>query len=88
MSRTGRIARIAIFSVSIATAAALLGTATPAFAVSQKVKKACVGDYKRLCPKYKVGSPQLRACMEAKQSEISSKCVQALIDSGEVNKRR
>ena len=59
---------------------------SPANAVSAKVKKACVGDYKRLCPSYKVGSPQLRACMEAKQSEISSKCVQALIDSGEVNR--
>lgn len=60
--------------------------AQPAAAVSAKVKKACAKDYKRLCPQYKVGSPQLRACMEAKQYEISSGCVQALIDSGEVNR--
>jgi hypothetical protein len=63
-----------------------LTTASPAFAVSAKVKKACAGDYKRLCPSYKVGSTALRACMEAKQAELSSRCVQALIDSGEVGK--
>ncbi len=64
----------------------LAGAAAPAMAISGKVKKACAGDYKRLCPSYKVGSPALRACMEAKQVEISSKCVDALIDSGEVNR--
>ena len=62
------------------------GAAAPSHAVSAKVAKSCKGDYKRLCPKYKVGSPQLRACMEAKQFELSSGCVQALIDSGEVNR--
>jgi hypothetical protein len=74
----------------VAAGFALLASAavTPADAVSAKVRKACTGDYKRLCPRYKVGSAQLRACMEAKQAEISSRCVQALIDSGEVNRRR
>ena len=57
-------------------------------AVGDKVKKACKGDYQRLCPNYKVGSNQLRACMEAKQSDISWDCIQALIDSGEVDKQR
>ena len=57
-------------------------------AITAQVKKACKGDYQRLCPKYKVGSPQLRACMEAKQFEISSNCVSALIDSGEVDRSR
>lgn len=74
----------------LAAAAAALITAvpggSPAHAVSAKVKKACQSDYKRLCPTYKVGSPQLRACMEAKQAEISSRCVDALIASGEVNR--
>ncbi len=55
-------------------------------AITAKVKKACAGDYKRLCPSYKVGSAQLRACMEAKQFEISSGCVSALIDAGEVGR--
>ena len=57
-------------------------------AITAKVKQACVSDYKRLCPKYKVGSTQLRACMEAKQSEISWECVSALIDAGEVDRTR
>ena len=66
---------------------AVVGYVPPAeAAINAKVKKNCAGDYKRLCPKYKVGSPQLRACMEAKQFELSSGCVQALIDSGEVNR--
>ena len=56
-------------------------------AASAKVRTACAGDYKRLCPRYKVGSSRMRACMEAKQSEISSRCIDALIDSGEVNRR-
>jgi hypothetical protein len=76
-------------TIAVTVAVAMLafpGAAAPAMAVSAKVKKACVGDYKRLCPTYKVGSAALRACMEAKQAEISSKCVDALIDSGEVNR--
>jgi hypothetical protein len=56
--------------------------------VNKKVKAACASDYKRLCPAYKVGSNQLRACMEAKQSEISSRCIDALIDNGEVDRNR
>ena len=83
MSMTARLARKVCL---IGAFAAFCAAAGAAHAVSDKVKKACVGDYKRLCPSYKVGSSALRACMEAKQAEISSKCVQALIDSGEVNK--
>lgn len=71
---------------AIAVLAFAGATTLPAHAVSAKVKKACQGDYKRLCPRYKVGTPQLRACMEAKQAEISSRCVDALIASGEVNR--
>ena len=81
---SGRHCRLAIAALFVGLAAA--GPATAA--VSDKVKKACKGDYQRLCPGYKIGSPQLRACMEAKQSEISSRCVDALVDSGEVDKER
>ncbi len=84
LSLPQRIAPMVAVGILLAAPAAV----SPAYAVSAKVKKACAGDYKRLCPRYKVGSVQLRACMEAKQGEISPKCVQALIDSGEVNRRR
>ena len=80
---TKSLAGLAAGSVAIAVL-----FASPAQAVSPKVEKACKGDYKRLCPAYKVGSAQLRACMEAKQSEISSRCIDALIDSGEVDRHR
>lgn len=87
-----RLGRSFVMRAALVVAAGIVMVApaaiTPASAVSAKVKKACAGDYKRLCPRYKVGSAQLRACMEAKQAEISSKCVQALIDSGEVYRRR
>ena len=61
---------------------------SPAAAViNDKVKRACKGDYQRLCPSYKVGSNQLRACMEAKQNDISWDCISELIDAGEVDKK-
>ncbi len=65
-----------------------LAVPNPASAFNKKVERACKGDYKRLCPQYKSSSPQMRACMEAKSYEISQKCVTALIDSGEVDRRR
>jgi hypothetical protein len=53
----------------------------------RRVHRACRNDYKRLCPRYKLSSPQLRACMEANASEISSDCISALIETGAVNRR-
>jgi hypothetical protein len=80
---------VALSALVAVAALALAGLTSPAdAAINVKVKKACKGDYQRLCPNYKVGSSQLRACMEAKQFEISSGCVDALIDSGEVNRSR
>lgn len=69
--------------VGLSVAAA--GTAN---AVSKQVQRACLADYKNLCPQYRHNSPQLRACMESKASDISWGCIEALIDSGEVDKKR
>lgn len=60
---------------------------TPAAAFSKKVERSCLADYKNLCPQYRPNSPQLRACMEGKANEISWGCIEALIDSGEVDKK-
>ena len=76
---------LALISGLLVTCLALAG---PAAAFNKKVERACKGDYKRLCPQYKTSSAQLRACMEAKAYEISEKCVTALIDSGEVDRKR
>lgn len=64
-----------------------LSAATPAGAYSKKVERVCLADYKNLCPQYRPNSPQLRACMEGKSNEISWGCIEALIDSGEVDKK-
>lgn len=74
--------------VTVLGIAAALLPVDQAFAYSNKVESACRGDYKRLCPHYKVGSPQLRACMEAKQGEISWTCISALMDEGVVDRRQ
>ena len=72
-----------------AVAACVTTTATvPASAFSKRVQQACLADYKNLCPQYRTSSPQLRACMESKANEISWHCIQALIDSGEVDRKR
>jgi hypothetical protein len=59
----------------------------PADAYSKRVQRSCLADYKSLCPQYRPESPQLRACMEGKSNEISWGCIEALIDSGEVDKK-
>jgi hypothetical protein len=68
--------------------AALVLGAQPALAASKRVEQACKSDYKRLCPSYKVGSASMKACMHARQGEISSRCRDALIESGEVDRYR
>lgn len=67
---------------------AVVTSLTPARAYSKVVEQKCKADYKNLCPQYKPSSSQLRACMESKANEISWSCIQALIDSGEVDKKR
>jgi hypothetical protein len=72
----------------LALSAGALAAPASAQAVNKKVKAACTGDYKRLCPSYKVGTPQLRACMEANSGSISSRCIDALIDTGEIDRKQ
>ncbi|HXF52768.1 MAG TPA: hypothetical protein VNK52_01470 [Hyphomicrobiaceae bacterium] len=79
--------RLLAFACAVCLAVALAARDSEA-AYSKRVEAACKGDYKRLCPNYKAGSLQLRACMEAKAAQISSGCIDALIDSGEVNRQR
>ena len=77
------------FAATMIVATAMAFTVTPAAAdFSKAVEKACLADYKKLCPQYKIDSLQLRACMEWKSSSISWGCIEALIDSGEVDRKR
>ena len=85
-----RSARCAGKAFALATVVGFTGlqTLTPAQAFSKRVQKACLEDYKNLCPQYRTNSPQLRACMESKANAISWGCIEALIDSGEVDRKR
>ncbi len=64
-----------------------LMTADGAVAYSARVKSACKSDFYKFCPSYKVDSPQLRACMRAAGGNISSRCIDALADSGEIARK-
>ncbi|MGE0630536.1 MAG: hypothetical protein AB7O43_22310 [Hyphomicrobiaceae bacterium] len=75
-----------VTGAALAAVFAIAAIAPPAAAVNRSVAKACKSDYKRLCPRYRVGTSKLRRCMEAKQAEISWRCIEALIDSGEVDR--
>jgi hypothetical protein len=66
-----------------------LMTADGAVAYSARVKSACKSDFYKFCPSYKdkLDSPQLRACMRAAGGNISSRCIDALADSGEISRK-
>jgi hypothetical protein len=74
--------------VAVAALAVIGAQTMPAAAVNKKVERACRADFKRLCPSYNPESSSARACMESKSNEISSICMNALIDAGEVDRRR
>jgi hypothetical protein len=72
--------------------AALLGlaalmTAHGAQAYSARVKSACKSDFLKFCPSYKEGSPQLRSCMRSAGGNISQRCIDALVDAGEISRK-
>jgi hypothetical protein len=78
-------ARVTILAALIAYGAGVVALSGAATAYDDRVRRACTGDYKRLCGQYKPHSPQLRTCMEANAFSISSPCISALVDSGEVD---
>ena len=79
-------AKSSSFAVAAVAAAALIGQASPAGAVSLAVKRACMGDYFSYCSSHAVGSPGLRQCMRNAGPRLSKGCVNALVAAGEVSK--
>ena len=65
---------------------ALVITLLPAEAgsVTERMKRDCKSDYSRYCKKYKLGTEGLRACMSRSIRKVSSRCVAALVDGGEM----
>lgn len=64
--------------------AAIASTTSSAFAFSDKVKKACAGDYQNYCSQYAPETAQLRRCFESNRKGLTKFCITALIDAGEV----
>jgi hypothetical protein len=73
----------AVLALAIGSALA----ATSAQAYSDRVNNACKGDYYSFCSAHPVGSTGLRRCMEANGRSISTRCVNALADAGEISRK-
>ncbi len=61
-------------------------TSAPAVAFGPSTQRACKADYKKLCPGYKIGSSDLRYCMESNARSISEKCIRAAADNGDITR--
>lgn len=72
-----RLLMIASLAIGLSTTAALAE-------VNQAVKDACRDDYHKHCDKMEVGTPELRACMKSKATELSHGCLEALVNNKEV----
>jgi hypothetical protein len=66
---------------------AVLGCAGAAQAdsYSKAVTKYCAADYHKYCGEYGLESAALRGCMDRAGKSLSSACVKALVQSGEVS---
>jgi len=89
LSVMGKLAAAALMLSGISFAATITSgifAAEPAQAVPRRVRNACRNDYKSLCPRYKIGTSQMRNCIRANGSQLSWGCYEALRDHGYVNR--
>jgi hypothetical protein len=54
-------------------------------AYGPKVRRLCANDYMDNCHLHRLGTPELKACMRKAGAKLSPRCVDALIESGEVS---
>lgn len=78
--------RYAVAALAVLSAAIFL--ADVASAASGRVRSACKDDYFRFCPAYAPDTPQLRSCMRQVGKRLSARCVDALVDAGEIRRRK
>ncbi|MEW5963875.1 MAG: hypothetical protein AB1749_09975, partial [Pseudomonadota bacterium] len=71
----------------VATIGALTLLAATAHAASEKVKSACKDDYFRHCSAHALGSDSLRQCMRGVGENLSTGCLVALVEDGEITKQ-
>lgn len=73
-----------VLIAAIVACIAASGAPGSAFAFSDRVKKACAGDYQNYCSQYVPESSAARRCFESNRRSLTKPCVAALIDAGEV----
>lgn len=70
----------------------LIGTlAAPTLVSAQysaALKNACRNDYKRFCGEFAPQDAGLRQCMDRAGESLTKRCVEALIDAGEISRER
>jgi hypothetical protein len=69
--------------VLVLAASALLPAAASAY--GPKVRKHCANDYMDNCHLFKLGTPELRACMRKAGPKLTPRCVDALVEEGYVS---
>ncbi len=68
---------VAAFALTVATVSAEAQS-------TKRVRNACESDARRLCPREKGDTPEMRYCMEAKGKQLSRNCIRALEDDGTI----
>lgn len=71
-------------SAVLCLAASLLVPAS-ASAYGPKVRKLCANDYMDNCHTFRLGTPELKACMRKAGAKLSPSCVDALVEAGQVS---
>lgn len=72
-------------SIAAGLVAIAIVSTTGANAVSLHAKLACSRDYYAFCSQYSSNSPEVRQCMKAVGEKLSARCINALVEEGEVS---
>ena len=85
LKRGGAVRLRSCASIAIGLIAAVAAGSNGANAVSLHVKLACSRDYYAYCSQFASDSPEVRHCMRAVGEKLSPRCLNALVDAGEVS---
>lgn len=86
MQKRGGVLRLrSCVSIAMGWIAAVVAGSSSANAVSLHVKLACSRDYYAYCSQFPSDSPEVRQCMRAVGEKLSPRCLNALVDAGEVS---
>ena len=72
---------------AVGAAVLVAAAAGAAQAYGDQVVQNCTEDYLAYCKQHMPESTEVRYCMEAHRNELSKRCVQALMDAGEVPRK-